>query len=371
MQACNQVSIESGRPRSRIGGAAASLAVAAALAAGSPALGSPPDYLLVPSKDTDNVLRYDGVTGDFVDEFVRHKSGRLNQPVGLIFGPHDHNLYVSCGYYGGPGQLRAVLRYDGTTGKFIDQFTEPGHLEKVNQLLFGPDGNLYVSNGHEGSYGGVVRFNGLTGAFIDDFVPPVAGRLRAPGGMVFGPSLEDPDRLDLYIASGWYGNVLRFHGQTGAFLGEFVNPARDGLGYAVGVTFGPEGHLYVATSGFFPPHAYGDPNGVVRYQGPHEPTPGALIGVFVPPGSGGLLDPLSLLFGPDGNGDGHQDLYVSNAQWVASYETKEHTSTVKRYDGLTGAFLDTFVEPDSGGLAGPWSLAFGKTDPMTLAYTGP
>src|SRR6185503_4790933 len=99
------------------------------------------DYLLVPSKDTDNVLRYDAATGAFVDEFVRHKDGKLNQPAGAVFGPLDHHLYVSSGFYGGPGQHRGVLRFNGTTGKFIGDFVEPGHLEKPNQLLFGPDGN--------------------------------------------------------------------------------------------------------------------------------------------------------------------------------------------------------------------------------------
>src|SRR4030095_14146649 len=67
-------------------------------------------------------------------------------------------------------------------------------------------------------------------------------------------------------------------------------------------------------------------------------------------------------------GDGRQDLYVASLQWVSSYETKEHTSSVKRYDGVTGAYLDTFVAPDSGGLSGPWLMSFARTDPMTLAY---
>src|SRR5262245_51760327 len=185
------------------------------------------DYLLVPSKDTDNVLRYDGRTGAFVDEFVRHKDGGLNQPTGAIFGPYDHNLYVGSGFYGGPGQSRGILRYNGTTGKFIDQFTEPGHLEKVAQVLFGPDGNgdglqdLYVANGHELGPGGVVRFDGITGAFIDDFIPPVAA-LRGPIGMVFGPAVENQTSLSLYIASSYNGDVLRFDGTTGEFLGAFV-----------------------------------------------------------------------------------------------------------------------------------------------------
>src|SRR5262249_40612284 len=42
---------------------------------------------------------------------------------------------------------------------------------------------------------------------------------------------------------------------------------------------------------------------------------------------------------------------------------------VKRYDGVTGAFIDTFVEVNSGGLNDPTFMTFTETDPTTLAYT--
>jgi hypothetical protein len=46
------------------------------------------------------------------------------------------------------------------------------------------------------------------------------------------------------------------------------------------------------------------------------------------------------------------------------------TSVVLRYDGTTGAFLGTFVTPDSGGLNCPISMTFTETDPVTLNYDG-
>src|SRR5437868_3680468 len=61
----------------------------------SPVPGS--TYLLVTSFSSNAVLRYDGVTGNFVDAFVPPGSGGLVQPNGLRYGP-DGNLYVSsCG----------------------------------------------------------------------------------------------------------------------------------------------------------------------------------------------------------------------------------------------------------------------------------
>ena len=84
-----------------------------------------------------------------------------------------------------------------------------------------------------------------------------------------------------------------------------------------------------------------------------------------------------MLFGPDGRNDGQLDLYVTSA--VGS-SVPDHgklkliaapgTSEVLRYDGTTGAFLDTFVAPDSGGLSFPTFMTFTETDPTTLNYDG-
>jgi hypothetical protein len=87
-------------------------------------------------------------------------------------------------------------------------------------------------------------------------------------------------------------------------------------------------------------------------------------------GSGGLLDTFGLIFGPDGNGDGNQDLYVPSFKTAGSNKADHKFSTIKRYDGVSGAFIDTFVGPNSGGLDQPNYLIFTETDPVTLAYNG-
>src|SRR5262249_12080679 len=46
------------------------------------------------------------------------------------------------------------------------------------------------------------------------------------------------------------------------------------------------------------------------------------------------------------------------------------SSSVKVYDGVTGAYLSDFVSAGSGGLNTPILMTFTETDPVTLAYTG-
>lgn len=43
------------------------------------------------------------------------------------------------------------------------------------------------------------------------------------------------------------------------------------------------------------------------------------------------------------------------------------TSSVLRYNADTGAFHDVFVQPRSGGLDGPWGLAFGLDHNLYVA----
>ena len=290
-------------------------------------------YLLVTSFDTHNVLRYDATTGAFVDEFVPRKSGRLNQPNGLVIGPIDHDLYVTSGLYGGPGRLRGVLRFDGTTGAFLENFAGEDLMRKPGSILFGPDGNLYVADHIEGAGTNTVqRYDAATGAFLGDFVPNNSGGIKNPQGMVFGPDGEDGGQLDLYVASAGNGKVLRYDGTTGAFRGEFVAGGSGGLDHPFGITFGPDGNLYVADG-----ESLGQ-GPVLRFQGPSGESPGAFIDTFVPAGTGGLRSPVGLIFGPDGNGDGQQDLYISNVDYAASLSHQgahqQHQAFRRRDRGL-------------------------------------
>ena len=49
-------------------------------------------HLLVANWGGDSVLRYEESTGAFVNSFVPKHAGGMNQPYGVVVGPHDHKL---------------------------------------------------------------------------------------------------------------------------------------------------------------------------------------------------------------------------------------------------------------------------------------
>jgi streptogramin lyase len=307
-------------------------------------------YLFVDSLNTSNVLRYDETTGAFVDEFVKTNSGGLYRSADMDIGP-DHNLYVSNGLFPNNGQAKNVLRYDGATGAFLGDFADSGQLTDPRGVTFGPDGNLYVADGS--GPGRVLRYDGTTGAFLDEFVHVGSGGLSDPHAMLFGPD------GNLYVIAGDKSEVLRYDGRTGDFIDVFVAPGQGGLPSGglhipTSMAFGPDGNFYVANSQVDSTSG----GGILRFDG----KTGAFIDTFVAPNSGGLK-PLSIIFGPGG------DLYVGYAD-TKILTADPHTSAVLRFNGTNGAFIDQFVPPDSGGLRYLSALIFSETDPVTRAYVG-
>jgi streptogramin lyase len=295
--------------------------------------------LYVGGHDSDSILRYDEVTGHFMDAFVPSGSAGLRRPRGLLIG-RDGNFYVSS--FG----TNNVLRFDGTTGAPLPApgktgavFASGGGLQGPSGLILGADGNLYVVS--QGNHS-VLRYSGTTGDFLDTFVPTGQGGLNTARGLVFGPD------GNLYVNSDGTQSVMRYDGATGTPL---PAPGQTGAVFASGLAevssglvFGPDGNLYVAD------YLH---SSVVRING----TTGELRDTFVSSGSGGLSGADGVIFGPDNN------LYVCSGE--------ADSNSVLRYDGTTGAFIDVFVSRSSGGLIAPDFLFFTHTDPTTLAYVPP
>jgi outer membrane protein assembly factor BamB len=295
------------------------LTVAVVLGGVAPAGQAAPMDLLVASNLTHNVKRYDGTTGEFLGDFVSAGIFGQPEPRGLTFGP-DGNLYVGGGGDANPN----VKRYDGTTGAFIDTFTS-GYPPRINDITFGPDGDLYGSV-FDPDF--VFRVDGTTGGDPIDIIG-AGSPLNGPAGLAFGAD------GNLYVGSYHTHQVLRFNGATGAFIDVFATvPIAGNAGVVGDVGFGPDGNLYVGVG-----EGAGVPQGDIwRFDG----TTGASLGSFIPAADPHPLFSVIFAFGPDGN------LYVPSGQ----------TDQVLRYNGTTGAFIDYFVPAGSGGLDGPFGLAF-------------
>ncbi len=270
-----------------------------------------------------------------------------------------------CGiYFLSSSNTNQVMIYDEYTGAFRGTV---GTIINPAASQVGYDGDMFVpSDGATEGSGLMLRYDSVTGAYKGLF--PLGGRMTTPVALGVGPDglayIDDAanntvlrydkdgnfidvfcdgvssplsipamqvfDDKIMYIASGGNNSILKFDLKTKAYLGYFVPPGSGGLVKPIGLEFGPDGNLYTSSSGT---------NAVLRYNG----KTGEFIDAFVPPGSGGLSFPRAIRFaGPNTN------LFVASA----------NTKQVLEYDRLTGHFIGVFSDASVDGVDGERGLAF-------------
>jgi glucose/arabinose dehydrogenase len=192
--------------------------------------------------------------------------------------------------------------------------------------LFVPGNSVPYGNGGE-----VLRFD-WTSQTYQSFVPLGGGGLQCTAGITFGPD------GNLYVSSADQSSIVEYDGTTGNFLSVFVPAGAGGLNWAGGIKFGSDGDLYVCSR---------NSNQILKYEGPTSPDglqPGQFLRVFA---NTQHTSPIFFNFGPDGT------LYVSCPQLDANAVSQG--SFLDRYYGpsspLAGQFISTFVANGTGGLS--------------------
>jgi len=281
--------------------------------------------------------------------FVAAGSGGLQSPAFLSFGP-DGNLYVVS------SATNEVFRYNGQTGAFMDVFVKAannGGLQQPIGLAFDARGNLYVGGAASNN---IVRFDPNGNPSV--FVPARTGGLTDPEGLAFGPD------GNLYVWSSAQSDVLRYDGTTGAFLGTFASAASGepggpeggympvtnvetfassatGVpGYPSGLAFGPDGNLYVSS-------VSGHQAQVLRYEGPGGPQPGTFLGDYYG-GSPSGESTTGIAFSPNGT------LYISTGSGgiVLGLTPPPNFTTIKPSGGPSPTSSTSSPPPQTPGVNG-------------------
>ena len=172
--------------------------------------------------ETSAIFRFDGQSGRLIDRFVT--GGGLFRPYGIAFGPDD-NLYVSSFL------SDEILRYDGVTGAFLDVFAAGDGVDSMglngpNGLLFGPDDKLYVTTQGSVAIDGqavfdfgfpsqILRYDLATG--IGEVFAPQPAPSPDSFGFVSFLGLAIGPEADLYVSD--FANDIRRYGlESGELL---------------------------------------------------------------------------------------------------------------------------------------------------------
>ena len=317
--------------------------------------------------------------------------------------PHDI-LYIS------DGGDNSVKRFDASSGAYLGNEVAPGAggLDGPRGLIFRNPAKLLVANQNvdQNFNGEILRYNSQTGASLGALVPSADPNAPfAPRGMVLADNVLYV--ADFQGATAPDGRIARYNANNGKFLGNLTPTNFPGQFNPRGVVFGPDGDLYVSsfdTSNtqvgyvvrFDPTH--GTSTIVAANNGDGIDQPGEIKDLHRPEG---------LTFGPDGqlyvtsfranasdtdkililngksgalNGEINLDQVSQPRAFAQALEFGPNgrlfvpitgngpdTGAVRSYDVIAKTYI-TFVAP--GTLGQPWYLTFGRTDPATLAYTG-
>jgi hypothetical protein len=204
---------------------------------------------------------------------------------------------------------------------------------------------LYVAN-DASTKGNILKYDGNTGDFLGIFVDSGVGGMGRGNDLHWGPD------GNLYVSlSGSVGKILRFdssgipNGVNGSNTDATFIDVGSGV-FCNGFGFGPDGNIYVSID-----NSDFTTGRVLRYNpdGTPNPADGQTGATFVPIGSGGVRFIDGIGFGNDGN------LYVTDQATSGGMGGKVLEYNI---NDNSGGFLGAFVDAGSGGISLPAGIQF-------------
>ena len=297
---------------------------------------APNNRLWLGSWGTSTVNLYQGTTG----HFIRHVA-TVNQPSGFAGGNDvgvgaDGTVYASS--YG-DGTIKAF----SPSGEFIGS-TEYGRtkgFDNLTSFTITDNGDFLVANGIGG--GSITPISSQTGQIQSPLISGSSGGLNVPYGLRKGA-----DGI-IYIANG--PNVLRFNGQSGEFIDEFVTSPTAGLGFAVWVRYMPSARDMLPHITLQPGNMAGIPGGqyelsVTAYAANSPSFEWRKDGINIPGGNESILS-----------------IGYSNRAVLGAYDVVVATSSGAVTSTVAQVSLATAVKPPN---AGPVTFQFIPATPLKI-----
>jgi len=287
------------------------------------------------------VLRYDADSGAFLGVHINNIPG----PYGMAIHPVRGTLLVVS------RPTSTVSEYNLNTGSFIQTLVTAGPegLHFPQNIVFKPDGNFLISSmrtvGFLDRFDGILEYDGQDGTFIGPFVNGGfqgqgcgdARCLFGANGMSYGPN------GNLYVASSANNFILEYDGTTGAYVGYFDSTR---LVAPSGLVVRPAGTTragnILVTSRYHDPSLSNDTDKIVEFDWvTRELASGHAIL------ASGFVSPGPMYF--------HENGYLMLGDRLMWNILPNSSDRVLKLDPLSGAFLGSFTPIDDSHLH--WSTA--------------